>query len=271
MKLPHLLFRKDGGVFLLPHVASLAFCTLSRVFGNMLTIHRTIDERAIFGAVEIPGVRSLRHMEIGYLDIADRLLIVAIVEDGISFRLLCGDVEDVEVFVLCGEVASAITEVIGFKAKDGTEGLFDGDVADMDVAYETAAILVRLEIERILHRAYANAVHPDSLHPATHLRTDTEAVAFALEIASTDDDTLRGTTHPASIGIATGLDGHGIVSATEEAVLNQHVARRLGIAAVVVGEMRVDGDAAHDDVVAIERMNGPKWRILDGDTFDEDA
>lgn len=142
MKLPHLLFRKDGGAFLLPYITRLALGTLGGVLGNGFAIHRTIDERAIFGAVEIPRMKCLCDMEIGYLDIADRLLIVAIVEDGMTFGLTRRNMTDVEILVLCGEVASAITEVIGFEAKDGTEGLFDGDVADMHVADEPATILV---------------------------------------------------------------------------------------------------------------------------------
>ena len=202
MKLPHLLFRKDGGAFLLPYITSLAFCTLGGVFGNRFAIHRTIDERAIFGAIEIPGMKSLCDMEIGYLDIANRLLIVAIVEDGMTFGLTCPDMTDVEILVLCGIVSSAITKVIGFETKDGSVCLLDCDIADMYVAYETTTILVRLEVERILHRANADTIHPDTLHSSTHLRTNTESIAFALEIASTNDDTLRRTPNTTSISIA---------------------------------------------------------------------
>ncbi len=119
MKLPHLLFRKDGGVFLLPYITSLAFGTLSGVFGNRLAIHRTIDERASFGTVEIPGMKCLCDMEIGHFDVADRLLIVAIVEDGITFGLSRRNMTDIEILVLSLIVASVVTEVIGFEAKDG--------------------------------------------------------------------------------------------------------------------------------------------------------
>ena len=95
MKLPHLLFRKDGGVFLLPYITSLAFGTLGRVLGYRFAIHRTIDERAIFGTVEIPGMKCLYDMEIGYLDVTDRLFIVAIVEDGMTFGLTRRNMTDV--------------------------------------------------------------------------------------------------------------------------------------------------------------------------------
>ena len=89
MKLPHLLFRKDGGVFLLPYITSLAFDTLGRVFGYRFAIHRTIYKRAIFGTIEIPWMESLGYMEIGDLDVADGLLVVAVVEDGMALGLIC--------------------------------------------------------------------------------------------------------------------------------------------------------------------------------------
>ena len=158
------------------------------MLGNRFAIHSTIDKRAIFGAVEIPGMESLCDIKIGDLDVPDRLLIVAIVEDGMAFGLTRRDMTYLEILVLRGIVAAAITKVIGFETKNCPVCLFDGDVADMHVADETATILVLLEIERILHRANADAVHPDSLYSTTHLRTDAETVAFALEVAATDDD-----------------------------------------------------------------------------------
>ena len=142
MKLPHPPFREDRGVFFLPHVARLPLCTLGGVLGDGFAIHRTIDERTSFGPIEIPRMKCLCDMEIGYLDIADKLLIVAIVEDGMTFGLTRRDMTDVEIRVLRGIVSSAITEVIGFETEDGSVCLLDGDVADMHVADEAATILI---------------------------------------------------------------------------------------------------------------------------------
>ena len=111
-------------------------------------------------------------MKIGDLDVADGLLVITVVEDGITLGLISSDMTDIEIFVLCLIIAASVTEVIGFEPKDSSVSLLDGYVADMHIANETSSILVRLEIERILDRADTDAVHPYPLHATTHLRTD---------------------------------------------------------------------------------------------------
>ena len=57
-----------------------------------------------------------------------------------------------------------------------------------------------------------------------------------------------GTLSAASVAVAAGLDGDAVVARVEGAMLDQHVAARFRIAAVVVRPMRRDLHAAHRDV-----------------------
>ena len=49
-----------------------------------------------------------------------------------------------------------------------------------------------------------------------------------------------GTCDAPAIGVAAGLDRDAVVAGVEDAVLDEHVAAGFGIAAVVVGAVRVD-------------------------------
>ena len=73
----------------------------------------------------------------------------------------------------------------------------------------------------------------------------------------------------AAVGVAARLQGDAVVAGVEETVLDEHVAARLGIAAVVVRAVRDDFDPAHGDVRAERRMRDPERRVADGHAFDE--
>ena len=58
----------------------------------------------------------------------------------------------------------------------------------------------------------------------------------------------EGTVEASAVGVAAGLDRDAIVARVEGAIFDEHVAARLGVAAVVVGAVALDVDSAHGDV-----------------------
>ena len=66
-----------------------------------------------------------------------------------------------------------------------------------------------------------------------------------------------------------GLDRDAVVAGVERAVLDQHVAARLGIAAVVVRAVAADRYAADGDVLAEHRVDLPHRRVDDRHALDE--
>src|SRR5690606_35800801 len=58
-----------------------------------------------------------------------------------------------------------------------------------------------------------------------------------------DDDIFDGHRNPAAVGIPARFQGDAIIAGVEIAVLDENVAARLRIAAVVVGAVRFDPDA----------------------------
>ena len=57
----------------------------------------------------------------------------------------------------------------------------------------------------------------------------------------------------------------------ERALLDQHVAARVNVHAVVVGEAAVHADAAHGRVVGVDEMVDPERRVGRGVAFEQDA
>ena len=78
-----------------------------------------------------------------------------------------------------------------------------------------------------------------------------------------------GDVDAAAVVVAAGLDGDAVVAGVENAILDQHVAARFRIAAVVVGAVAEDIHAADGDVGAENRIDLPHRRIVNGDAFDQ--
>ena len=78
-----------------------------------------------------------------------------------------------------------------------------------------------------------------------------------------------GVLHAAAVVVAARLDRDAVVAGVERAALDQHVAARLGIAAVVVRPVAADRDVAHRDVLAQHRMDLPHRRVDDRHALDE--
>ncbi len=73
----------------------------------------------------------------------------------------------------------------------------------------------------------------------------------------------------ASVAVASALDGDAVVAGVEEAVLDEHVLARLGVAAVAVGAVVLDVHAAHGEILAEQGMYHPERRAEQGHILDE--
>ena len=106
--------------------------------------------------------------------------------------------------------------------------------------------------------------------PEISLPIDDAAVAV-LHRAVADDDVLDRHVHAPAVVVAAGLERDAVVAGVEGAALDQHVAARLRIAAVVVRAVAADRHVAHRDVLAEDRMDLPHRRVDDRDALDEDV
>lgn len=210
-------------------------------------------------------------MEVLDVDVANRFLFVSIHKDGIVIGFLCHNVLYAEVFVLGCVLPATETEVVGFEAQDGAFAPLNGDVVYKDIADVSATVAVRFEVDGILHRTNLYVVHIDILHTTRHFATDAQTVALGIEQAITDHDVPRCPTDTTSIGIASGLDGYGVIAGTESTIFNQHIASRFRVASVIIWEMAIDSHATHNDIATIHRMDGPERRVLNGNTLYQDA
>src|SRR4029079_1102978 len=120
--------------------------------------------------------------------------------------------------------------------------LADGDVAHGDALDQPAAGRVGLEPQ---HAIEARAVHAallreDVPRAAGDLAADDDAAVPVAHVAVADDDVLDRRVQPPSVVVAAGLERDAVVAGVERALLDQHVAARFGVAAVVVGAVAVD-------------------------------
>ena len=118
------------------------------------------------------------------------------------------------------------------------------------------------------------AVHPavlceDVAGAARDLAPDDHPAVPVLHLASADDHVLDGCRQPPPVGVAAGLERDAVVAGVEVAILDEHVAARLRVAAVVVGPVADDAYAAHDDVCAEDRVDLPHRRVRDRHALDE--
>src|SRR5581483_5853723 len=139
------------------------------------------------------------------------------------------------------------------------------DVTHKDVLDAAPAAGVRFEAQRAFQ---VRAVHPAVLdkhvaHAARHLAAHHDAAVPILHRAVADDYVFSGRGDAAAVVVAPGLDRDAIVARVKDAVLDQHVAARFRVAAVVVRAVADDGDAAHGDVLAEYRVDFPHRRVVD--------
>lgn len=71
--------------------------------------------------------------------------------------------------------------------------------------------------------------------PPGSLATRRDATVASLEPAIADDDVLAGHVQAPAVPVPAGLDRNAIVSGVENAIFNQNIRARVGIAAVGVG------------------------------------
>src|SRR6185369_8357813 len=94
-------------------------------------------------------------------------------------------------------------------------------------------------------------------HPARDLAADGYAAMAVFHPATLHDDVFSRRFQPPSIGVASRFNCDAIVTRVEGTILNQDVATRFRVAAVVVWTMTVNLHVLHDHVSAQHRMNFP--------------
>src|SRR5688500_2266052 len=106
-------------------------------------------------------------------------------------------------------------------------------------------------------------------HAARDLTADCYAAVAILHPAVLDDDALWWRVQLAAIRVPFCFDRGSVVTSVEVTILDQDVAARLRITAVVVWSMTVDVHVLNDDVPAEHGMDFPHWRVFNGDTVDQ--
>src|SRR5262249_26818483 len=104
---------------------------------------------------------------------------------------------------------------------------------------------------------HAAALGEDVARAAGDLAADHHAAVAVAHLALADDDVLDRGMEPPPVFIASRFQRDAVVAGVEGAALDEDVAARFGIAAVVVRPVAADRDAAHDHVPAQDRIDFP--------------
>src|SRR5215469_3510334 len=127
-----------------------------------------------------------------------------------------------------------------------------GDFADRDIPHEhifdrAAPHSIGLEAKglvqvRAVHHA---ALGEDIAHASRHSTADGHATMTVLHTAIADHDVLGWARQAPAVAIASGFDRDAVVAGIKDAVLDQHVDARVGIATVVVGPVACNLDVPY--------------------------
>ena len=90
-----------------------------------------------------------------------------------------------------------------------------------------------------------------------------------LHFAIANHDVFRSDADAASIVIAAGFDCQAMITRVKAAIFDEDVLAGIGIAAVSIGTVAGDGDAAHRDIAAQHGIDLEHRRILHGNAFDQ--
>ena len=115
-----------------------------------------------------------------------------------------------------------------------------------------------------------------TFHAARHFAADDHTAVTRQHDTVGDGYVFAGFAIFAAVGITSRFDGDAVVTHTDKAVGDTHVAARGGIDAVGIGPFRIlvgilDGHAVYHDIVAEGRVDGPKRRIDDFYVLDENV
>src|SRR5664280_1697454 len=100
-------------------------------------------------------------------------------------------------------------------------------------------------------------VDEDVADAARALAAQGNPAVAVFHVAFPHHDVLARLAHPASVAVASGLDGDAVVSGIEHASLDEHVGASFRIATVVVGSVGGDLHVANGDVAAEHRVQFP--------------
>ena len=148
----------------------------------------------------------------------------------------------------------------------------DLGVAQVDVLHRAAALGVGLEAQGVVQVGAVEGVvvGKQVLDAAAHLTAAGNAAVAVCEGVVADDEVLgrmTGSAQLTAIAVAACLDGDAVVTGVEVAVLDQNVVAVLGVTAVVVVAVGVDGDAAGGKVGAQHRVQLPHGRVGNGNAL----
>src|SRR5262245_5762933 len=165
--------------------------------------------------------------------------------------------------------------VIEVDPEYGLRNLPDFQVADEDVFDHVAAHRVVLDPDRDVElRAVELTVFSEYVaDPGGGFAADRDGAMSVFHVAAANYDVLRRHPDTAAVGIASGFDRDAVVTGVEEAVLDEHVAARFGIAAVSVRAARkhLDVEPSDGNVRAQHRMHLPHRRVAEFHALDQDV
>ena len=125
--------------------------------------------------------------------------------------------------------------------------LLHSNISHKDILHDAAADRIGLDPQAAIE---IGAVHQtvfskDIAGAAGNFAADNHAAMAVFHGAVADNDIFRGDIDTASVSVTAGLDGDAVVAGIEIAVLNEHIPTEIPIAAVVVGAVADNGNAAN--------------------------
>src|SRR5690606_3692303 len=96
-------------------------------------------------------------------------------------------------------------------------------------------------------------------HAARNLASDGDAAVTIFHSAPPNDDVLARHFEPPPIGVSPRFDRDAVIARIEEAILDQDIGTRFGLATIIVRPVTDDLHPAHSDVRAKDRMDLPHW------------
>ena len=144
--------------------------------------------------------------------------------------------------------------------------------SETDIFHHAAATLRGFDTEPVLHGVCRRVFDGNVAHIAGHFTADGNGgMGFGNGIVSNDDGFCRLADTEAVL-VSAGFEHNGVITGVERAVFYEDIFRRVHCDAVGTGARTCfDGDAANDDVLTVERVNGPHRTVFDMNAFDKNS
>ncbi len=212
--------------------------------------------------------------DIGQRDVLQPLLRQADQSDGLRHAVDL-DIADIDVAEQGGRTARIRAGVERVDVDGLAIDVLHADVANEDVLDHVAATSFGLEADPPVAALEIGVVHVDVFDSARGLTAEYDAAAAGAHLAGLEiphHDVPGGSVDPQAFFVEAGLQDHGVIAGLEVVVLDQDVLRRIHHHAVAVGTAQaVDRHVAHDGPPAVDQVNVPHGRVVQGDALDQNV